>query len=223
MSPFCASTGGGSHVTSSWVAVADWIITFWGGAVGTVGGQHTNDPYIKRQGHCYVFVLVSGTTTHCEDREHYSWKQKAPDVRKDKLHPKTSFYRRPLLHTGCEERLLYETALIETTGSVHTCLSHKHLLWRAGWPLAHSIVYTHAYLVALVFTQLCGRRTRDIKLGITLYIPPDCIDELHFLKTLIPFCSQFGTPHSTHVDQHYSLYINVNVTAHFYLYSLGNM
>lgn len=23
MSPFCASTGGGSHVTSSWVAVAD--------------------------------------------------------------------------------------------------------------------------------------------------------------------------------------------------------
>lgn len=138
MSPFCASTGGGSHVTSSWVAVADWITTFWGGAVGTVGGQHTNDPYIKRQGHFYVFAENSG-------------------CKKDKLHLKTSFCRRTLLHTGCEERLLHETALIETTGSVHTCFSHKHLLWRAGWPLAHSIVYTHAYLVALVFTQLCGR------------------------------------------------------------------
>lgn len=38
------------------------------------------------------------------------------------------------------------------TGSIHTCFSHKHLLWWAGWPLAHSIVYTHANLIALVFT-----------------------------------------------------------------------
>lgn len=35
MSPFWASRGGGSHVTSSCVAVEDWTITFCGGAVGT--------------------------------------------------------------------------------------------------------------------------------------------------------------------------------------------
>ena len=35
MSPFWVSRGGGSHVTSSWVAVADWMATFRGGAVGT--------------------------------------------------------------------------------------------------------------------------------------------------------------------------------------------
>lgn len=38
---------------------------------------------------------------------------------------------------------------------VPTCFSHKHLLWGAGWPLAHSVVHTHAYLIALVFTELC--------------------------------------------------------------------
>lgn len=79
MSPFCASTGGGSQVTSSCVAVADWMATFWGGAVGTVENSRSNhDKYSTRRGRFYVSVFTSWhhSLKLCADREHYGWKQK---------------------------------------------------------------------------------------------------------------------------------------------------
>lgn len=51
------------------------------------------------------------------------------------------------------------TEVVMSGGGAHTCFPHKHLLRRAGGPLAHSVVDAHADLVALVFTQLCGKQT----------------------------------------------------------------
>lgn len=50
MSPFWLSTGGGSQVTSSCVAVAACTATFWGAPVGTVPREGTGSPH--RSGGC---------------------------------------------------------------------------------------------------------------------------------------------------------------------------